>query len=80
MTEALKPEREADVVEAVLAARLEGTKLDIAGGGAMAGLGRPRARSAPAVERGDVGNHLLCAGRNDAQRQGRDAHRGDRGG
>ena len=43
MTEALKPEREADVVEAVLAARLEGTKLDIVGGGAMAGLGRPRA-------------------------------------
>ncbi len=43
MTEALKPEREADVVEAVLAARLDGTKLDIVGGGAMAGLGRPRA-------------------------------------
>jgi glycolate oxidase FAD binding subunit len=43
MTEALKPEREADVVEAVLAARLEGVKLDIVGGGAMAGLGRPRA-------------------------------------
>ena len=43
MTEALKPEREADVVEAVLAARLGGTKLDIVGGGAMAGLGRPRA-------------------------------------
>jgi glycolate oxidase FAD binding subunit len=43
MTEALKPEREADVVEAVLAARLNGTKLDIVGGGAMAGLGRPRA-------------------------------------
>ncbi len=42
MNEALKPEREADVVEAVLAARLEGAKLDIAGGGAMAGLGRPR--------------------------------------
>jgi glycolate oxidase FAD binding subunit len=41
MTEALKPEREADVVEAVLAARLSGTKLDIAGAGAMAGLGRP---------------------------------------
>ena len=44
MTEALKPEREADVVEAVLAARLGGTKLDIVGGGAMAGLGRPRAK------------------------------------
>jgi glycolate oxidase FAD binding subunit len=42
MIEALKPEREADVVEAVLAARLTGTKLDIAGAGAMAGLGRPR--------------------------------------
>jgi glycolate oxidase FAD binding subunit len=43
MTEALRPERETDVVEAVLAARLTGTKLDIVGGGAMAGLGRPRA-------------------------------------
>ena len=42
MTETLKPEREADVVEAVLAARITGTKLDIVGGGAMAGLGRPR--------------------------------------
>ena len=43
MTEALRPEREADVVEAVLAARLGGTKLDIVGGGAMAGLaGRAR--------------------------------------
>ncbi|HEY1452795.1 MAG TPA: FAD-binding protein, partial [Roseiarcus sp.] len=42
MNEALKPEREADVVDAVLAARLDGTKLDIVGGGAMAGLGRPR--------------------------------------
>ena len=45
MTEALKPEREADVVEAVLAARITGTKLDIVGGGAMAGLGRPRAEA-----------------------------------
>ena len=43
MTEALRPERETDVVEAVLAARLTGTKLDIVGGGGMAGLGRPRA-------------------------------------
>jgi len=43
MIEALKPEREADVVEAVLAARLDRTKLNIVGGGAMAGLGRPRA-------------------------------------
>jgi glycolate oxidase FAD binding subunit len=43
MTEPLKPEHDADVVEAVLAARLGGTKLDIVGGGAMAGLGRPRA-------------------------------------
>jgi glycolate oxidase FAD binding subunit len=43
MTEALKPEREADVVEAVLAARITGAKLDIVGAGAMAGLGRPRA-------------------------------------
>jgi glycolate oxidase FAD binding subunit len=42
MTEALRPEREADVVEAVLAARLTGTKLDIVGGGTKAGLGRPR--------------------------------------
>jgi glycolate oxidase FAD binding subunit len=42
MTEALKPEREGDVVEAVLAARLSGTKLDIVGGGTKAGLGRPR--------------------------------------
>jgi glycolate oxidase FAD binding subunit len=42
MSEALKPEREADVVEAVLAARITGTKLDIVGGRAMAGLGRPR--------------------------------------
>ncbi|HEX9169234.1 MAG TPA: FAD-binding protein [Roseiarcus sp.] len=45
MTEALRPEREADVVEAILAARLTGTKLDIVGGGAMAGLGRPRAEA-----------------------------------
>ena len=43
MIEALKPGREADVVEAVLAARLEGTKLDIDGAGTKAGLGRPRA-------------------------------------
>jgi glycolate oxidase FAD binding subunit len=43
MTEALRPEREADVVEAVLAARLARTKLDIVGGGTKAGLGRPRA-------------------------------------
>jgi glycolate oxidase FAD binding subunit len=42
MTEALRPERETDVVEAVLAARLTGTKLDIVGGGTKAGLGRPR--------------------------------------
>ncbi len=41
MSEALKPEREADVVEAVLAARIDRAKLDIAGAGAMAGLGRP---------------------------------------
>jgi glycolate oxidase FAD binding subunit len=44
MKEALKPEREADVVEAVLAARLDGTRLDIVGGGTKAGLGRPRAQ------------------------------------
>jgi len=43
MTEALKPEREAEVAEAVLAARAAGTKLDIAGGGAMEGFGRPHA-------------------------------------
>jgi glycolate oxidase FAD binding subunit len=43
MTEALKPEREADVVEAVTAARLEGVKLDIVGGATKEGLGRPRA-------------------------------------
>jgi glycolate oxidase FAD binding subunit len=42
MTETLRPERETDVVEAVLAARLTGTKLDIVGGGTKAGLGRPR--------------------------------------
>jgi glycolate oxidase FAD binding subunit len=42
MTEALKPEHEGDVVEAILAARLAGTKLDIIGGGTKAGLGRPR--------------------------------------
>ena len=80
MTEALKPEREADVVEAVLAARLTGTKLDIVGGGTQ---GWPRASArggAPAVERGDVGNRLLRAGRNDALRQGRHDDRGDRGG
>jgi glycolate oxidase FAD binding subunit len=40
MTEALKPEREADVVEAVLAARLDRAKLDIVGGGTKEGLGR----------------------------------------
>jgi len=45
VTEALKPEREADVVEAVLAARHAGTKLDIVGGGSKAGLGRPRAEA-----------------------------------
>jgi glycolate oxidase FAD binding subunit len=45
MTEALKPEREAEVVEAVLAARLGGTKLDIVGGDSKAGLGRPRAEA-----------------------------------
>jgi glycolate oxidase FAD binding subunit len=43
MREALKPEREADVVEAVLAARVTGTKLDIVGGDTKPGLGRPRA-------------------------------------
>jgi glycolate oxidase FAD binding subunit len=42
MSEALAVEREADVVEAVRAARLEGVKLDIVGGGTRAGLGRPR--------------------------------------
>jgi glycolate oxidase FAD binding subunit len=45
MTETLKPEREAEVVEAVLAARLAGTKLDIVGGGTKTGLGRPRSES-----------------------------------
>ena len=42
MTELLTAEREADVAEAVLAARIAGTKLDIAGGGTKEGLGRPR--------------------------------------
>ena len=79
MTETLKPEREADVVEAVLAARITGTKLDIVGGGAMAGLGRPRRGERPAVDRGDVGHRLLRPGRNDPQRRGRDDDRGDRG-
>jgi glycolate oxidase FAD binding subunit len=41
MSEALAVEREADVVEAVRAARREGIKLDIVGGGTRAGLGRP---------------------------------------
>ena len=45
MTEELRPEREADVVEAVQAARLAGTKLDIVGGDSKAGLGRPRAEA-----------------------------------
>ncbi len=42
MIEALRPEREADVVEAVHAARRDKTKLDIDGAGTKAGLGRPR--------------------------------------
>jgi glycolate oxidase FAD binding subunit len=42
VSEALKPERETDVIEAVLAARLDGSKLDIVGGDTKAGLGRPR--------------------------------------
>ena len=43
MTGALRPERESDVVEAVRAACLQGTKLDIVGGGTRRGLGRPPA-------------------------------------
>ena len=43
MIEALRPEREADVVEAVHAARRDKTRLDIDGAGTKAGLGRPRA-------------------------------------
>ena len=45
--------------------------------------GGPRAAArgkAPAVERGNVGNYFLCAGRNDALREGRHDSRGDRGG
>ncbi len=42
MSEALAVESESDVIEAVRAARLEGVKLDIVGGGTRAGLGRPR--------------------------------------
>ena len=53
-----RPEREADVVEAVRAARARRTKLDIVGGGTRAGLGRPRAGGAAAVERGDVGHRV----------------------
>jgi glycolate oxidase FAD binding subunit len=43
MIEALKPEREAEVAEAVLAARLTGMKLDVDGARTKTGLGRPRA-------------------------------------
>jgi glycolate oxidase FAD binding subunit len=42
MNQALAPERESEVVEAIRAARCEGAKLDIVGGGTRAGLGRPR--------------------------------------
>jgi glycolate dehydrogenase FAD-binding subunit len=42
MSEALAVTREADVVEAIRAARREGVKLDIVGGGTRAHLGRPR--------------------------------------
>ena len=40
MNEALAPERESEVIEAVRAARRDGAKLDIVGGGTQA---RPRA-------------------------------------
>ena len=42
MNEALAPERESEVIEAVRAARRDGAKLDIVGGGTKASLGRPR--------------------------------------
>ena len=38
----LTPENDSDVVEAVYAARRDGVRLDIVGGGSRAGLGRPR--------------------------------------
>jgi glycolate oxidase FAD binding subunit len=42
MSEALAPERESEVIEAVRAARRDGAKLDIVGGGTKVSLGRPR--------------------------------------
>ena len=69
MTEALKPEREADVVEAVLRGAARRRRSSTSSAAArMAGLGRPRAERRAAVERGNVGNCFLCAGRNDALR------------
>ena len=68
------------MVEAVLAARLEGTKLDIAGGGAMAGLGRPRGARAGCRARRCRGIIFYEPAEMTLSAQGRHADRGDRGG
>ena len=71
MNDILAPERESEVEHIVRSACANGAKLDIVGGGAHAGLGRPRAGERRLSIAGLTGHRLLRAGGNDALRQGR---------